>query len=469
MKSTFHSMRPQFEEEYLSIEKQYIEEGWGIYDDSPDLHRAICWSDAYYGDGSSVVTLYRVTGKPVLLQTLQRVIKLNFKLYFEYVVVENEKIWGVSQGSFIGLYEIDLKSTEVRCLGELPIKNRQPLGRDLEYVALGKVNGKILIAPYFSKEGLIVYDMIRQTFDYIPIAPNSFPNHGVASAFVYAVTWKESLFFIGNRTGIILEYASRTNVVSYHDKWSKKVRMLIGKDDMLFERQGYIQKDNFLYMVVSRTNLIVKLDMDTMKSVLYKIPGDFRAINLCYDGDFFWIIPMDGTYVIRWDEVRNSYQRIRLPRRAEQFSFLGGGVLGDSIVLFPSMADYVLRIDKHSLNVKNDTVLERYIHDIPTDKYVLLWHESGRIFAFLNNRTVQEFNVITGEMLVHHFSVEFPVEKDIRMKSQYGKNRDVISCEAEDMDVNLWMDIFVESKTQQKTVSEGAVTRENKYIKSIEY
>lgn len=71
MKSTFHSMRPQFEEEYISLEKQYIEEGWGIYDESPDLHRAICWSDAYYGDGSSVVWMYRMTEKPVMLENFQ--------------------------------------------------------------------------------------------------------------------------------------------------------------------------------------------------------------------------------------------------------------------------------------------------------------------------------------------------------------------------------------------------------------
>jgi hypothetical protein len=70
MKATFHSMRPQFEEEYLSLEKQYIEEGWGIYDDSPDLHRAICWSDAYYGDGSSVGQLYLKTGKPIMIQDM---------------------------------------------------------------------------------------------------------------------------------------------------------------------------------------------------------------------------------------------------------------------------------------------------------------------------------------------------------------------------------------------------------------
>ncbi len=73
MKATFHSMRPQYEEEYLSLEKQYIEEGWGIYDDSSDLHRAICWSDAYYGDGSSVVALYQQTGKPIMLQSVNNV------------------------------------------------------------------------------------------------------------------------------------------------------------------------------------------------------------------------------------------------------------------------------------------------------------------------------------------------------------------------------------------------------------
>ena len=73
MKSTFHSMRPEIEKEYLKIEKQYIEEGWGIYDDTPDLHRAICWSDAYYGDMSSVVTLYRATGKPMMMQSMYEI------------------------------------------------------------------------------------------------------------------------------------------------------------------------------------------------------------------------------------------------------------------------------------------------------------------------------------------------------------------------------------------------------------
>ena len=71
MKATIHSMRPGIEEEYCEIERQYIEDGWGIYDDTSDLHRAICWSDAYYGDRwSSVAPLYQKTGKPMMAQDM---------------------------------------------------------------------------------------------------------------------------------------------------------------------------------------------------------------------------------------------------------------------------------------------------------------------------------------------------------------------------------------------------------------
>ena len=50
--------------------KAYREEGWGIYDDTPDLGRAIALSDAYYGSISSVLTLYKETGKPILIHKI---------------------------------------------------------------------------------------------------------------------------------------------------------------------------------------------------------------------------------------------------------------------------------------------------------------------------------------------------------------------------------------------------------------
>ncbi|MCI8274498.1 MAG: hypothetical protein HFI66_02605 [Lachnospiraceae bacterium] len=68
MKATIESMRPELWKEYKEILESYRAEGYGIYDDSPDLDRAIVLSDAYYGDWSSVVQLYEKTGKPIMIE-----------------------------------------------------------------------------------------------------------------------------------------------------------------------------------------------------------------------------------------------------------------------------------------------------------------------------------------------------------------------------------------------------------------
>lgn len=68
LEATIASMRPQLCGEYEKIVEQYRREGWGIYDDTADLDRAIAFCDAYYGDGSSLVTLCRKAGKYIMIQ-----------------------------------------------------------------------------------------------------------------------------------------------------------------------------------------------------------------------------------------------------------------------------------------------------------------------------------------------------------------------------------------------------------------
>lgn len=68
LESTFKSMRNIFLQDYLNIISEYKSNGYGIYDDTHNLHRAIAWSDIYYGDfKSSVTPLYTITGKPIVL------------------------------------------------------------------------------------------------------------------------------------------------------------------------------------------------------------------------------------------------------------------------------------------------------------------------------------------------------------------------------------------------------------------
>ena len=69
-KAMIKSRVPEVWARYRKIAERYRSEGWGIYDDSTDLHRAIAVSDGYYGDGSSLVELFQSVGKPVMLQNV---------------------------------------------------------------------------------------------------------------------------------------------------------------------------------------------------------------------------------------------------------------------------------------------------------------------------------------------------------------------------------------------------------------
>ena len=68
IQATISSMRPKLWEEYQKIMVDYRNAGWGIYDESAELDRAIVLSDAYYGDLSSVVQLCQKAKMPVMVQ-----------------------------------------------------------------------------------------------------------------------------------------------------------------------------------------------------------------------------------------------------------------------------------------------------------------------------------------------------------------------------------------------------------------
>lgn len=73
MEATISSMCPQLWGEYQALVEEYKAKGWGIYDDSPELERAIAICDGYYGDHSSLVQLCQSVGKPILIQDVEMV------------------------------------------------------------------------------------------------------------------------------------------------------------------------------------------------------------------------------------------------------------------------------------------------------------------------------------------------------------------------------------------------------------
>lgn len=68
LESTVKSMRPQLMEKYQALLAYFNDEQIGIWDNTPDITRTIAIVDAYIGeDGSSVVNLFGVAGKPIFI------------------------------------------------------------------------------------------------------------------------------------------------------------------------------------------------------------------------------------------------------------------------------------------------------------------------------------------------------------------------------------------------------------------
>jgi len=68
---TVASKGQEVTERYSAIKNFFLKENVGIYDDSTDMYPAIAFSDMYYGDYSSLVQLYRETGKKVQIQNVE--------------------------------------------------------------------------------------------------------------------------------------------------------------------------------------------------------------------------------------------------------------------------------------------------------------------------------------------------------------------------------------------------------------
>lgn len=71
LETTLNTMHPDLARQYREITEEYKKAQWGIFDESTDMYRAIAVSDAYYGDMSSVVELYKRTGKPIMIQNAE--------------------------------------------------------------------------------------------------------------------------------------------------------------------------------------------------------------------------------------------------------------------------------------------------------------------------------------------------------------------------------------------------------------
>ncbi len=240
IKATVSSMRPQLWEEYNVIVGKYIEEGWGIYDDSADIDRAVVLSDAYYGDSSSVVQLYRKTGKPVMIENVNCPSNPKAEKYIlssHEGVIYNQKLYLASE-YVNALLEIDLENNNQVVIYSFPHEeNVGPL-----YWSFKLIDGRIWFAPFNAGE-LLIFDCTNKEFCKISnITLDSEKNR--EGKFINIFHYGEFAYLIGENINSILKINIYTGEIVRLDQYIK-----------LFEEKG-IPRNSYFELPTKQTVLV---------------------------------------------------------------------------------------------------------------------------------------------------------------------------------------------------------------------
>ncbi len=166
--STLASMRPEWLSTYKKIVEEYIAEGWGIFDTGEDLDWAIAETDAYYGDGSSVVQLYKEAEKPVLYQDTR--VKNSVEEDVEIPIwpcafcVDGDDIWFV-HGKMNVLMRYNMRENYTYIVGKVP--NEKDF-QDCLYAGMYKWKNRIYLIPFLARE-IAIFDVKTKQFNKIVV------------------------------------------------------------------------------------------------------------------------------------------------------------------------------------------------------------------------------------------------------------------------------------------------------------
>ncbi len=277
IESTLTSMRPQLWDAYRVIRDQYIREGWGIYDDTADLDRAILISDAYYGDYSSVVQVYKKTGKPIMLQDCSiRYLNDEKKQYvsiIKSILYEDQLIFASTD--YNALFSVDIVSGHITYVGRF---SGERTDQSNLFSQLEQSGTSIILSPCLASSAFR-YDC--QTKEIQELRISGMRNQSCRICHVleqgeealYVIPTYGSVFGKLNRD--LSGFSYKLNFQEEYERWTGK-KYKVGSDSGL-----YVYKGCF-YFAVCEDSFLVKFHMQSHQMTFLKIAE--------VDGGFYKIL-----------------------------------------------------------------------------------------------------------------------------------------------------------------------------------
>jgi len=364
IEATCQSMRPHLLAGYKQIVADYRSDGWGIYDDTPDFHRALTMSDALIGDVSSIMSMYNVTGKPAMLLDAALVDGPDYEEREEFLhsdiinfmgTPHGDAEWGFSV-SCNALYKISVENATAEYIASVPDeKNIAGL-----YRAPIRLGNELLLVPS-SAHYWAFYDVSTGEWTKIAVPDDCLPDadrNGESGSVFGGVLFCDGYLLImpGDR-GVFAKYDIESGEITYYSEWFKQFQPRIKNVSRgLFA--GLCGIDGKLFLSSPQCNIVTELEPGHMTFKYHKVgAAENQYCGITYIDDTFWLIKFRANGQEPWEDglvewhpkSGKSVEHNSLPIvQDEQYKGRGFTSLipvGASLYLLPYQSNDIIKYD----------------------------------------------------------------------------------------------------------------------------
>lgn len=410
--ATYKAMRPQLFSDYQKIIAEYQKSESGIYDDTSDLYRALFYGSVYYGDWSSLVLLFGVMGKRIMLQELF-VPEKNKSLCFGSVSFDQSgNAWGWDM-FFNGFFSLDFQENKARLMGK---DDSLPGNKAFSHIPIDVHQDKVISFPTYS-ESIVEYDILQKT-KYVTKLNLEYRNiESSINGFniTHWVKHNEVYYCFGRSAEAIVVYDSKTRDVYYHTDLFK--RFASAEDGTHAKCPIYIGDptgDGWVILLLEECDSLIRYCLVTQEvETLISKPEIGICSNAEFDGERFWLVSQKREMIFSWNPVTGEFVTYSIFPEGFLWSKIPGAVLypmdcGGNVLFFPSYENMVLCLDKNTGQISEYGKIP-VPHDLDCTiyKYQAPRRIGNNIYAFARfNQTVYELDINTDKVTAHSFILE---------------------------------------------------------------
>ena len=381
--NTISAMLPFLLPQYRKLVDSYREKKYGVYDESGDLHRAISLADIYYGDGSSVVQLFKRADKPIMIQagTVRSFCRQNC-FYGKNIILEENDMW-LPTAYCSTLLHIDREKGKITCIGEISGENKIA-----QYMYTDIVKCKDTFYFAATSAARIAKYSQEKGFEYIEF-PLEYKHD----------FYKNSLeaYFVEDGTNLYLIGARRSNTVIRIDKENDHLEKLrgikLGSEEQL-GHSAVIVKGKLYITVASDKPVLYEYDLKNNIAELKRV-GCNNAYTVTIDHwkDVFYITLSNGNFIV-WDG--QTLVKEFVTENVE--SFITSIVWKDTLWLFPRKEnERVYLVSLTDMRIDNSFQIGYVVSSVHCDKDKLLLNTCDGIFEMSSDGEIKEFLLEYGQ------------------------------------------------------------------------